>query len=466
MSKHHIKQRRHSQLGLFDSVSLAAGIIVGVSIYKVSPSVFSNVTAAWHGLAAWLAGGALSLIGALCVAELAAAYPRSGGQYIYLNRAYGPWMGFLFGWAQLFPVITGTIGAMAYVFADYAVECLDISPIHGPMLAAEAVTALTALNLLGVVVGKTAQNILTIAKVLGLGGIVAAGLLSSETPRSIAIHPPSTGAGGIGLAMIMILYAYGGWSDVAYVASESRRRRRNIPLALILGVAVVTLLYMAINIAYLAGLGLDGLRMSAAPAADVLIVVLGPFGGKVMSVLVMISALGAINGMIFAGARVYAAMGQDHPQFGLLARWSHRQRSPIWSLSIQGFVSVALIAIVGSDAGRSIVDKAHGWVGLAPPQWEKYGGGFEALVIGPAPIFWLFFLLTGAAVYILRWREPARRRPFRVPLYPITPLIFCGTSLYMLYAAVAYAGTLALLGVVPLALGMSLYLVSQKARDK
>ena len=366
-------------------------------------------------------------------------------------------MGFLFGWAQLIAVITGTIGAMAYVFADYAVACFGISPGYSAVLAVVAIGGLTAMNLLGVVVGKTMQNILTVAKVVGLAGIVASGMLAGGRPPAPADGAGPTGP-GIGLAMILILYAYGGWSDVAYVAAETRRRRRNIPLALLLGVGVVTLLYFAINVAYLAGLGFVGLRASEAPAADVLSASFGPIGGKAMSLLVMISALGAINGMIFAGARVNAALGADHPLFALLNRWSPRFDTPSWSLASQGVVASVLVAALGTSAGRGGLDKVLGAVRLAPVPWQQYGGGFETLVAGAAPVFWLFFLLTGVALFVLRRREPTCRRPFRIPLYPVVPLVFCGMCLYMLYAAVVYAGALALLGVVPLGLGVPLYL--------
>lgn len=455
---------RRARLGLFDSVSLAIGIVVGASIFKVSPAVFNNVTSPWQGLAAWLAGGGLSLVGALCFAELAAAYPRSGGQYVYLSRAFGALMGFLFGWAQLAAIITGTIGAMAYVFADYAVAFLDASTEYGAQLAAAAIAMLTALNLLGVVVGKITQNILTVAKILSLTGIIVAGFCFRGAVAEPEAGVTHSGNSSIGLALIFVLYAYGGWSDVAYVTAETRRRRRNVPLALLVSVGVVTLLYLAINGAYLAGLGLGGLRESKAPAADVLRAAVGPTGGHVMSLLVMVSSLGAINGMIFAGARVYSAMGSDHRLFAWLARWSPRWQTPAWSLLVQAAVALALVVIVGTHSGRNGVDYALSACGLSGLTWEEYGGGFETLVAATAPVFWLFFLLTGVALFVLRVREPDHRRPFRVPLYPLVPLIFCATSLYMLYAAVEYAGALALLGVLPLGLGVPLYGFSRYLR--
>jgi len=208
-------------LGTWDGVSVVIGIVVGVSLFKVPALVFGAVAGPWLGLGIWVLGGALSLIGALCYAELASAYPRSGGDYVYLSRAYGPWVGFLFGWAQLVAVLTGSIGAMAYVFADYAVELWGGSAAP---LAAAAVVALTALNLLGVAWGAPAQNALTLAKVVGLGGVLAAGLLAAGEPRAPAAAA-SGGSGGFGFAMVLVLYAYGG------TTRRTWRRRSTIPAA-------------------------------------------------------------------------------------------------------------------------------------------------------------------------------------------------------------------------------------------
>ena len=165
-------QRR---LGLWDTVSIIVGIVVGVSIFKAPPLIFANVETPWHGLLAWVLGGILALVGALCYAELAATYPRAGGDYVYLSRAYGPAVGFFFAWAQIVAVLTGSICVMAYVFADYAVEFFSASAETGVGFAAAAVVVLTLLNCSGMVAGRTAQNILTVAKVVGLLGVVVSG---------------------------------------------------------------------------------------------------------------------------------------------------------------------------------------------------------------------------------------------------------------------------------------------------
>jgi amino acid transporter len=447
---------------LFDAVSIIVGIVVGVSIFRTSPLVFGNVPSAWAGLGAWALGGVLSFIGALCYAELATTYPRIGGDYVYLSRAYGRWLGFLFGWAQLTVILTGSIGTMAYTFADYSIPLFELDQRWTAWLAAGAVLALTLLNLCGLVFGKTAQNLLTIAKVLGLAGIAVAGLAWGGGTWTAAKTPAEM---SFGFAMIMVLYAYGGWNDAAFVAAEVRDRERNIPRALLLGTAGITLIYLVVNAAYLAGLGLEGVRASSAPAADVAQRAAGPWGAKVISVLVMVSALGAINGLIFAGARVYAAIGADHRMFALLGAWNRRLDVPVWSLVAQAAVTLLLIAAVGTEPGRNAFDSALRAVGLQGLPWEKYFGGFETLVAGTAPVFWLFFLLTGLSVFVLRWKDARLPRPFSTPLYPLTPLVFCATCGYMLYSSLAYAKTLALLGAVPLLLGFPLYLLSGGTKE-
>jgi amino acid transporter len=448
-----------AHLGLWDAVSIIVGIVVGTAIFKTPQLVFGNVPNAGVGMACWLLGGILALIGSLCYAELATTYPRMGGDYVYLSRAFGRWVGFLFGWAQLAVILTGSIGAMAYAFADYAIPFWELNPDWAAWLAAAAVIVLTILNLLGVVFGKTVQNLLTLVKVVGLLGIVLAGFVWGKELSFESTQPMSVS--GLGLAMVFVLYAYGGWNDAAFVAAEVRDRHRNIPLALILGTAGITIVYLLINFAYLCGLGFEGVRGSSAPASEVAALAFGPNGARAISLLVMISALGAINGLIFTGARIYVSLGKDHRVFAWLGRWNGRHGTPVWSLLAQSTIALLLILIVGTPQGQLWVDFLLKSVGLNPLPWDDYFGGFNTLVAGTAPVFWSFFLLTGFSLFILRGIDPDKPRPFTVPLYPWTPILFCTTCYYMLYSSIDYAGTLSLLGVVPLAIGLPLYLISQ-----
>lgn len=528
-----------ARLGLWDAVSIIVGIVVGTSIFKSSPMVFNNVPNAWVGMGAWVLGGVLSFIGALCYAELATTYPRMGGDYVYLSRAFGKPVGFLFGWAQLAVILTGSIGAMAYAFGDYSVQYFDNRfgkegdlAQHRDLaivaFAAGSVIVLSLLNLIGVIFGKTVQNLLSVLKVLGLLAIVIAGIGwgtgESPKPEPKSAAPPKTPAtkqkppadksntesvksktgteapktaadkktasaksgekssdpakktekkeptfseklASFGLAMVFVLYAFGGWNDAAFVASEVRDRHRNLPWALLYGIAGITVVYLLVNVGYLWGLGFEGLKGTFTPASDVLAGPFGENGSKVMSMLVMLSALGALNGLIFTGSRIFTALGQEHTVFAALGRWDPRLGVPIWSILAQAVVSLLLIFAVGTEMGRNAVDNSLSMVNSGPLPWGKYFGGFNTLVAGTAPVFWLFFLLTGVSLFVLRSKDPQVDRPFSVPLYPVVPLIFCGTSVYMLYSSMTYAKELSLLGFVPLAVGIPLYFFSRKTGE-
>jgi amino acid transporter len=447
------------RLTLWDAVSIIVGIVIGSTIFRSPPLIFGSVSGPWVGLAVWAVGGVLSLVGALCYAELATAYPCSGGDYVYLRRAYGPAVAFLFGWSQLTVVLTGSIGAMAFVFADYAAQLWKLSEGAAVLAAVLAVAGLSAVNALGIVFGKGMQNALTAAKLLGMSAIVVAGL--GAEPHGPAAEPAPVGGGGLGLALILVLYAYGGWNDAAFVAAELRGRR-SIARALLLGTAGITVIYLVVNAAYLRALGFEGVRQSPAVAAEVLGRLLGTFGERAMCLLVMICALGAINGMIFTGARVYATLGADYRRIGWLGRWDRNRGAPLGALAAQTAMSLALIAAVGTEAGRWLLDELLQSVGLEPLPWAEYQGGFNTLVAGTAPVFWGFFLLTGVALFLLRRIDPHVDRPFRTPLYPLVPLVFCASCAFMLYQAIRYAGTLSLLGAVPLALGLLPYAVVRR----
>ncbi|MEZ6073544.1 MAG: amino acid permease [Pirellulales bacterium] len=275
------------------------------------------------------------------------------------------------------------------------------------------------------------------------------------TAASGELHGP-----GFGLALVFVLYAYGGWNDAVFVAAEVRDQRRNMPRALFYGIGLITLLYLAVNAAYLKSLGFEGVRQSSTPAASVVENVVGHWGGRAISALVMISALGAINGLLLAGSRIYAVMGEDFRLFSWLRTGGTQAGAPVAAIVLQGGVSIVLVFGVGTAAGRDGVDHLLRALGLADVPWEAYFGGFEALVAGTAPVFWAFFLLTGVSVFVLRVKHP-QQRPFSIPLYPLPAVVFCLTCAYMFYCSLEYAKSLVLLAVVPVALGLPLYLLCQ-----
>jgi amino acid transporter len=263
--------------------------------------------------------------------------------------------------------------------------------------------------------------------------------------------------------MILVLYAYGGWNDAAFVAAELRKRR-NIALALILGTTAVTLIYLVVNLAYVSGLGFEGVRQSQAVAADILKQAWPSGGNQAMCVLVMVSALGAINGLIFAGSRVYAALGRDNPVFAQLGRWHPTLGAPIGSLAAQALVTLLMIAAVGTQTGRLAIDQILTGSRTDTVEWDRLGGGFGALLAVTAPPFWAFFLLSGVSLFVLRQRDPDVDRPFKVRFFPELPMVFCALCVYMLYQSVVWAGKLTIFVAVLVLLGVPLYRLSERLR--
>jgi basic amino acid/polyamine antiporter, APA family len=417
-------------LGVGDTVALILGIVIGAGIFRAPSAVAASVSGVSAAITVWIAGGLVSLAGAMCYAELAAAYPHAGGDYHFLTRALGRGTAFLFAWARLTVIPTGSVALLGFVFGDYAGQLIGRPDASG-VLAAALVVALTAINVAGLHVAKGAQNVLTAALVAGLVLVIVAGFVVPAVPAGTA----AAGGGGdrpaLGLAMVFVLLAYGGWNEAAYVSSELRGGRRMIALALALGISAVTVLYVLANVAYLRGLGLEGVRRSDAVAADLLARALGPAGASAIAVVVIAAAVTSANATLLMGSRMVWAFGRDFHLFAPLGRWSGRAGSPVNALLVQG--GIALLLVLFGNASRS---------------------GFEAMVAYTAPVFWLFFLLTGISLFVLRRKDPATPRPFRVPLYPVAPTVFCLACAYLLWSSLAYAGPGAVAGVAVLATGL------------
>lgn len=414
------------ELSLFDSTSIIVGIIIGAGIYQMAPAIAGGARCWWGVFAIWIAGGLLSLCGALGYAELATAYPKEGGDYVYLNRAYGRWAGYLFGWIQLTIVRPGDIAVMAFAFATYARTIYDVLPglaesYNMRIYAAAATIVLTTINILGVKEGKWTQNILTTVKALGLLAIVAAALLGPKmaVPTIKPVLSWVEGSGvekvdpiPVSLALIFVLFVYGGWNEMAYVAAEVRDPKRNISRALVLGTAAVMVLYLLVNGAFLHTLGYEGMVASKVVATDSISTVFPKIGGKLISALVCISALGAANGLIFTGARISYAMGTEHRLFRALGNWHPRTGTPLWALLVQGLVALTFIVVFGS---------------------------FVDTLLYAAVAVYSFYLATNLAVIFLRFKEPKTERPFKVTGYPFTTLIFCVACAMLIHSSISYA---------------------------
>lgn len=411
-------RRPRQQLTFYDALSIIVGIVIGAGIYETTPLIAKSIAQPVWLIGIWMAGGIISLIGALCYAELATTYPEEGGDYIFLTRAYGTRTGFLFAWVGFWLVKPANIGAIAFIFARYAQEVLPLQ-LDGNEFIAYAIAAillLTILNINGVQTGKWVQNLLTLAKVLGLLMIIVIGLLFmvpiNETTGQESISQDTD----IYLAMILVLFTYGGWSNISYVAAEVAEPQKNILRSLVVGTCLVTLIYVVINFVFLHALGIHGMMNSQSIASDVIRPAFGEPGAMVISLLICITCLGNINGMIFTNARVYYAMGQEHQLYSWLGHWNWQLDSPVRSLTLQAIITLALVILIGAN------DNA-----------------FERLVVFSAPLHWFFFLMVSISLFILRRKQTTTIESYKVPFYPWLPVIFCLSTAFILFVSLSYA---------------------------
>lgn len=403
-------------LTLGDAVAMIVGIVVGVGIFRAPSIVAGSVANTGMFFALWIAGGLISLVGALCYAELGSAYPNAGGEYFFLRRAYGGSLAFLFAWARMTVIQTGAIAAIAFVIGDYASQLWPLGDKSSAIYAAVAIALITGLNIIGTTQGKWLQNALTAVLVLSMLGVVTAGL----TAAPATVPAPVAAATGVPLfselALIFILLTYGGWNEAAYLTGEMRDAKRGIVRALIIGIVIITALYLLINLAYFNALGLAGIRASKAVATDLMRVTWGGAGATVLGVAVVTAALSTLNATVFTGARTNFALGRDFGLLRFMGHWNKRSDSPVPALLVQGAIAMLLVLLASYTPD-----------------------GFKTLVAYTAPAFWLFFLLTGESLFVLRGQTPVNVDPFRVPLFPWTPLLFCAMCGYMLYSSVSYA---------------------------
>ncbi len=423
-----------------DAVGIIVGLVIGAGIFTLPSLVAKSTSDPWLVLGLWLAGGVLSIIGALCYAELATSYPNAGGDYFFLQRAWGRNFAFLFAWARVAVITTGSIAFLGFTFGDYATKILALGPYSSSLYAVIAVVVLTVINITGIREGKSTQNFLTAFEVLGLIAIIVAGLflVVPAAPMPVKAPDPGAWAPSIGLALVFVLFAYGGWNEAAYISAEVKNKQGMVK-ALIYSLVTVTILYLLINLAYIRGLSLQGVADSKTVAADLLERSFGATGGIVISLIVAVSALTSINATVIVGARSNFALGRDFPVFRWLGKWNAQTGTPTTGLILQGLVSVALIGL-----------------GTATRQ------GLQTMIDYTAPVFWFFFLLVGVGILVLRNREPDRERPFKVPFYPVLPLIFCAMCAYLLYSSLDYAKTGAVAGIGVVIFGLAPLALSHK----
>jgi basic amino acid/polyamine antiporter, APA family len=434
------------RLGLFSGTMAVVGGIIGGGIFRTPAVVAERAGSSRVTLAAWVVGGAVALAGALCFGERGARRPRAGGGYVYLRETWGPLPAFLYGWTLLLVIATGAIAAVAVMFADYTLALFGLPARLTLPLAVGAIILLSGINYVGVRSGALTQNVFTVLKLAALAALIGAGLVLAGP--AVAGAPPAAASAGVdvgarvgvgatitgfGAALVPVLFTYGGWQQTNFIAEEIIDAERTLPRALVLGVILVVLVYLAANLAYLRVLGVGALAASAAPAADVMQRLLGPSGAKLIAAGIAVSTFGFLNLVILVTPRVLQAMAADGLFFPRLAELHPVHRTPAAAIGLQAVWAIVL-TLTGSFA--QLVD------------YVAFGD-------------WIFFGLTVAGLFVYRRHDgglaAGRAGGFRVPGYPWVPALFVLAAAYVVVSAVAANPRNAVMGALLIGLGVPVY---------
>lgn len=398
------------RLGFFSATMLVIGGIIGSGIFRNPAEVARIVPTPALTNVAWGMGAVIALIGAFVFAELGRRRPLAGGGYAYLREAFGPLAGFMYAWALLLVMTTGAIAAVAMTFAGYAASLMGWPESVEPAVASGAILFLTVLNIFGVRPAAWTQNVFTVLKLAAVAALIVAAFVAPVGIHHDAGAPIRQGGLvlAIGAALVPVLFAFGGWQQTNFVAEEIVNPERNLPRALILGVVVVVAAYLLVNVAYLRTLGIAGLAASTAPAAETMAAVAGDAGRRVIAAGIVASTFGFLNVVILVTPRVYQAMARDGLFFASFARLHPKWRTPIAAILLQGAWAVVLLFS------------------------KKYGELLDYVVFGD----WIFFGLTAATLFVLRRRDGDRVIPFKVPLHPVTTLLFIAAAGYVVVGSI------------------------------
>jgi basic amino acid/polyamine antiporter, APA family len=403
------------RLGVWSSIGIVIGVTIGSGIFRTPAGIATRVPDPTLMLAVWLLGGMISLCGALSVAELAAAMPQTGGWYVYLREGWGRLPGFLFGWAELVLIRASAVGAIATVFGEYLLRSIGIDPAvnerTADYLSAGAIVFAAIVNVRGVQYGAAIAGISTIAKFGALAFLVITSFLLGGGVGASTAYFTAGGApvqaGLFGLALISVLWAYDGFADLSFAAGEVANPQRNLPRAIIFGTLAILAIYLSANIAYLYVSPIERIAQSRLIAADTMQAIFGQAGVAFISVVVMLSAFGALNASMLASPRVFFAMADDGLFFEAIAKVHPRYKTP--------YVAILLAAVLGVSF-------------VLTRTFEQLSDTFVLSI-------WPFYAFGIGALYVLRRRRPDLPRPYKVPGYPVIPAVFIAGVMYLVVNA-------------------------------
>jgi APA family basic amino acid/polyamine antiporter len=434
-SKHEVPAKSLPRvIGGIGSTALVVGTVIGSGIFLVPHNVALDVGSVPLLLLVWVVGGVLAFAGALSLAELGAAMPEAGGVYVYLREAYGKLPAFLYGWGMLLVIESGSVATLAVAFGIYAASLLHLTPLDQKFVACGVVAVLTSVNVIGTREGSAVQTVFTAAKLLGLAIIMGFALRVhhfNHGPALAGLRMPETSFSSFGVALVGVLWAYEGWHMLSFSAGEVKNPGRTLPRSYFLGMMIVVAAYLGANLAYLRVLSLPALIEHQRVAARAMEVLAGPGGTTFVSVLILCSIFGALNGNMLAGPRAYFAMARDGLFFSFVGRLHSRYQTPVYAILIQGIWSVVLAA----------------------------SGSYQQLYTYVIFSGWIFYAAAVFSVLVLRRREPSLKRPYRVWGYPALPVLFSIAALAVVLNTVAREPGEALIGLSLILIGIPIYLI-------
>ncbi|HYL35343.1 MAG TPA: amino acid permease [Bryobacteraceae bacterium] len=419
------------KLGLADALAIVVGMIIGGGIFLVPNLVARSLASSTAILSVWIFAGVVSLFGALGCAELGAALPATGGQYVFLREVYGPLGGFLYGWTMFVVGRSAQVSWLAVTLGLYVSYFVPLTGMQSKLPGVAAILLFTLINYRGVSAGALVQKTFTLAKVAGLALIIVSGLLYRGSVPPAPAAPASFSLGAAGVALIACLLAYDSWVSVSFVAGEIRNPQRNILLALLLGLATCIVIYTLANAAYLHVLSIPEIAVSDHVGASAAERVLGPAGGTLVSAIILLSILGTLNGCFLTSPRIYFAQARDGLFFRQFGKVHVRFRTPAFAIVAQ--------------AGWSIV--------------LMFSGTYESLADYAMFALWIFYGLMILGLMILRRTRPELPRPYRMWGYPVTPLLFLAVTLWFLINTLLTRPGPALVGLAFIATGFPVYFV-------
>ncbi|MBX9671280.1 MAG: amino acid permease [Candidatus Obscuribacterales bacterium] len=429
-------------LGKWDSVAISIGIVLGVGIFRVPSEVANHLSSGVWIIFAWVVGGIFSFFGALCYAELVSLFPKSGGDYVYLREAYGKVVGFLFAWSELLITRTGSVAAIALMFGEYLCALFSLDKVLIKPAALLVIVLLTLSNLTGLKQSSRVQNVLTVTKVSALILIIVAGALSAKAPATSFVmsdlsHPSYSVLMSVCLALVPILWTYGGWRDNVFLAGETKDAEKSVPFALLMTCVIITVIYSAMNLMYLWYIPADTMKTTPLIAAKLLEIVFGEAGAKLFEGLIVIYGLGVINGLLLTGGFLARAMSEDNPLFKYLEKTDERTGTPLRALIFNGIWSCVLVGT----------------------------GTFEMLLYFTGLWVWIFFAMVAIAIIIFRTKKHMVEQRFHMPGYPVIPLIVAVVSLALAWSTFNYLPTESMWGTVIVLAGLPFFYFQKKNKD-